>query len=262
MKLVCLIGLAVMPLLLAFPSIGACAVPDEIVYYGAENDRPMVADAWQPELVEIKTDACVYFTIRTPAAGFSIAEREAIVLQRLIEVMSSGKISPVYVDEVRGAPTVYVDKIRIVTVYPQDVAASGAANAWALAEQWADGIRKGLLATAPSTCFGGPPVYTVAIGNQVFFRLTDPMGNATVRARGKEADAALTSIAGNFNPDMVRQAPRADGGIDIIYGCCTTIVTVTPADAKSKGMSVKALADAWVANIKTGLPKVSGALCN
>lgn len=261
MKRVCLLGLALVPLVLALPSIGACAVPDEIVYYGAEDQRPMVADAWQPDLVEIKTDSFVYFTIRTPAAGFSIAEREAIVLQRLIEVMSSGNISPVYVDEVRGAPTVYVGKIRIVTVYPQDVAASGAANAQALAWQWADGIRKGLLATAPSTCFAGPPVYTVAIGNQVFFRLTDPMGYETVRARGKVTDAALAAIAGNFDPDLVGQAPRADGGIDITYGA-DTIVTVTPADARSKGMSVNALANAWVANIKAGLPKVSGALCD
>lgn len=263
MRSVCLIILALFALTLVLPGLGLCAVSDEVVFYGEESYRPLVADAYQPEVAEIKTDGFVYFTIRTPAAGYSIAERESIVLQRLIEVMSSGSIAPVYVDEVRGAPTVYVGRFRIVTVYPADVVACGAANARALAEQWADGVRKGLLRTAPSACFGGSALYTVAIGNQVFFRLVDPMGYGNVRRRGQEVDRALSDIAGNFNPQMVHQLPAGpDGSITIQYGCCKPIVTVTPADAQPRGMTVQALADAWVANLKAGLPRVTGAICN
>lgn len=236
-------------------SVGYAVVPDEIVLWGDENDRPATNAAnYNPTTAEIKINANVFFEIRTPAAGYSVAEREAIVLKRIIEVFSRGKISPVYVDSVRGHPTIYVDRIRLVTVYPEDVACYGAISAWALAEKWADGVRKALLLTAPSSCFGGPPTYTVAIGGKVFFRLIDPRGYENVRQRGRAVDRQLALIVSDFAPELVWTMPVHSGIAVTVKG--KLVVVATPGDAYPRGMTVQALASAWAGNLRRVMPIV------
>jgi hypothetical protein len=142
-------------LTLAASAVGWCIVPDEIVLYGDDTDKPPTnAAAYHPTSANIEINGVIYFTIRSPAVGYTVAERETIVLKRLVEAMSCSSLPPVYVDAVRGRPTVYIGKIRLITVYPQDVAAAGAASDWDLANQWAAGVRAGLLRTAPSRCVG------------------------------------------------------------------------------------------------------------
>lgn len=242
------------------PAVGLCAVEGEIVVYGGEADRPLTTPAYAPEVAEVAINSYLFFRLRTPAAGYSVAEREVIVLQRLVEVMSSGKISPVYVDEVRGAPTVYVGKFRVVTVYPADVVADGAASARALAEVWADKIHKGLLATAPSTCFGGPPVHLVSLGDKVLFRLVDPMQYESVRRRGEEVEKRIAAIAAQFDPAHLSTQAGQGGQVHILYRG-DVVVTATPVDARARAAaSVQALADAWAANMRTVLGQAGGAL--
>jgi len=147
--------LLTLSLMLAASAMGWCVVPDEIVLFGDDTCKPPTNSAnYRPTSADIQINGAIYFTILTPAAGYSVAERETIVLQRIVEAMSGNGMPPVYVDTVRGRPTVYVGKIRLITVYPQDVAAAGAASDWSLAGEWAAGVRAGLLRTAPSRCVG------------------------------------------------------------------------------------------------------------
>lgn len=147
--------LLILCLTFAASALAWCAVPDEIVLFGDDTDKPPTNAAnYHPTSAPIEINGAVYFTILTPAAGYTVAERETIVLKRLVEAMSADTLPPVYVDTVRGRPTLYVGKIRLITVYPQDVAAAGAVSDWALANEWAAGVRAGLLRTAPSRCVG------------------------------------------------------------------------------------------------------------
>lgn len=260
MRVLLAAGLIALSIAILLPTLGFCAVEGEIVMYGGQNDRPLTTPAYAPDIADVKINSTLYFRIRTPAAGYSVAEREIIVLQRIVEVMSSGKISPVYVDEVRGAPTVYVGKYRIITVYQADVAAEGAANAQALAEVWADRIEKGLLATAPSSCFGGPPYYNVGIGDKVLFRLVDPMRFESVRRRGEEVDKRLAAIVAQFDPEWITTKVGQMGRVHVLYRG-DIIVTATPKDAHMRGAaSADALANAWAANLRTVLSQIGGAL--
>jgi len=245
-------------LALLLPTWGLCAVADEVVILGDENEKPPVnAKAYDPATADIKIDGVLFFRIRTPAIGYSVAEREVIVLKRLVAVMSSGRIPPVSVDAVRGKPTVYAGKYRIVTVYPVDVQAAGMPDAQILAEKWADGIYKGLLATAPSNCFGSAPFYQVAIGSQVFFRLMDAYVYESLRARGENVDRRLTGIASAFKPGLVSTLPVRDGGVSVLYDG-RAIVTATPADARARTVgSTQALADAWANNLCRLMPAVA-----
>ncbi len=254
MKALYLAGAAVVALMVLIPTTGVCMVADEICLYGHGDDRPLTdVRAYDPSIADVAIDAFLFFRIRTPAAGFSVAEREIIVLQRLVEVMSSGIIGPVYVDEVRGAPTVYVDKFRLVTVFPCDVVACRATSAHALAQQWADSIRKGLLMTAPSNCFGGVQSYSVGIGAAVFFRLVDPMGYDTVQQRGQAVDRRIAKIAASFQPSLVKTKAGAVGSVNVMYGD-DILVTATPLDAHARQMpNAKALAEAWAKNLRAGL---------
>lgn len=244
-------------IVLMLGGLGAvCAqVPGEIVLWGDENCKPPTnAEKYDPERAAIAIDAALFFEIRSPAVGYSVAEREAIVLKRIIEIFDRGKIAPVYVARVRSAPSIYVDKVRLVTVYPEDVASYGARDAWTLAEQWAEGIRKGLLLTAPSHCFGTAPLYRVAIGGKLFFRLIDPAGYEDVRQRGRVVDARLAAIVSEFDPSLVALM-RVPQGVAVTFDG-QVVVVATPGDAKPRGVSVDALAAAWAENLRRIMPLV------
>ena len=138
------------------PGQGCCdsgARSGDIVYWAGPEDKPSDnTAAYHPTETEINIGAIHFFTINTPAAGYSVAQRETLVLKRLTELFSACKLGPVTVKSVRGKPTVYVSNVRLITVYPQDVAASGASSADVLAENWAQGVRDAILKTAPTNC--------------------------------------------------------------------------------------------------------------
>ena len=145
------------------PGQGCCesgARSGDIVYWASPEDKPSDnTAAYHPTETDINIGAIHFFKINTPAAGYTVAQRETLVLKRLTEVFSACKLGPVTVKHVRGKPTVYVSNVRLITVYPQDVAASGAPSAEALAQSWAQSVRDAILKTAPTNCV---PVHILA----------------------------------------------------------------------------------------------------
>ena len=124
----------------------------EIKIWGGLSEKPKTSDKYQPNRADIGIGRFGMFTIHRPAAGFSIAEREVVVYNRLVEILSQGPVNSaaVCVRKVRSAPTVYVGRYRLVSVYRQDVKAAGAGGQEELARKWAKGIAVVLPQVAPA----------------------------------------------------------------------------------------------------------------
>jgi hypothetical protein len=112
--------------------------------------------AYQPTEADIAINNAFFFRIRTPAAGFTVAEREKTINERLVAILSCHKPGPVTIAPVRGKPTLYVDGVQLVTVYPQDVAANKAQCPWSVARTWAKNLREGLPKVMPGAHPTGP----------------------------------------------------------------------------------------------------------
>ena len=135
-----------MTLIAAFLLVGAglgCALAQERQY-----EEPTEAD--------IAIDNSLFFVLRTPAAGFKVVEREKLVNARLVEILSCHRPGPVTISPINGKPTIYVDGVKLVTVYPRDVEANKAKCMMALAESWAANLRAGLPRVMPGQNPDGP----------------------------------------------------------------------------------------------------------
>jgi hypothetical protein len=222
----------------------------QIVLWGDLNDKPVTNAAdYNPTEAEIRIGDVLFMVIRTPAAGYTVAEREAVILKRLVAIYESGKIAPVVVTPVRGRPTIAVNNIRLVTVYPRDVRTALDGDVWALARHWAEGIREGLLLTAPSNCFPEGPTCAVMFRGKPVCRLLEPDGYANVRQRGLEVDGRLAAIEGSFDPGLL--ATGETGGGTVVTYDGRPLVTATVVDARGAAYpSTTALAAAWVDRIK------------
>jgi hypothetical protein len=124
----------------------------EIKIWGGLSEKPKTSDKYQPSRADIGIGSFGMFTIHRPAAGFSIAEREVVVYNRLVEILSQGPVNPgaVHVRKVRSAPTVYVGRYRLVSVYRQDAKAAGVACQAGLACKWSKSIANALPQVAPA----------------------------------------------------------------------------------------------------------------
>ena len=109
---------------------------DEAVISGDLHDKPTTCGPAMRK-ADIGIGGYHLFTIRTPAAGFTIAERERVVYMRLTRVISINLPLPYRwrVAKIRGKPTVYAGEYRLITVYPRDARAAGCTS-MALAKQW------------------------------------------------------------------------------------------------------------------------------
>ena len=130
---------------------GAIAQKEEIKILAGDHEKPITDAAFIPEEFDIGVSGELFLRIRANAAGFTAAERARIVEARIVYALSYGDLDPnaVTIRPVRGAPTIYVGNIRVITVYPADVEAAGAASRHALAQAWAEQIRCCLRAVAP-----------------------------------------------------------------------------------------------------------------
>lgn len=117
----------------------AMAQKEEIKILAGEDEKPVTNARQVPDVFDIGIGGELFFRIRTSAAGFTAAERARIVDARLVYAISHGSLDPesVSIKPVRGKPTIYVDNIRLVTVYPSDVKAAGARSMQELARSWA-----------------------------------------------------------------------------------------------------------------------------
>ena len=97
-----------------------------------------------------------FFDILTPAAGYTVDERQKLVNGRLIDIFAAGRPGPVTVSCIRGKPTIFVNGVKLITVYPRDAAAAGAKCTQCLAAKWAARVAEGLPRVWPGCRFPTP----------------------------------------------------------------------------------------------------------
>lgn len=126
-------------------------VEGEVKILAGEDEKPVTDAKYVPDVFDIGINGEMFFRIRAEAAGFSAAERARIVNTRLVYIISYAPIDPesVHIEPVRGKPTIYVGNVRLITVYPSDVEATGARSMEHLANIWAASTACCLRALAP-----------------------------------------------------------------------------------------------------------------
>jgi hypothetical protein len=128
-----------------------CCSGPEVKVWGSAESKPKTSDKYTPDQAIIGIGRFDILTLHGGAVGFSIPEREVIVYNRLVEVLSNGPVnaSAVCVKKVRSAPTVFVGNYRLISVYARDAKAAGLTQQ-ALAEKWAQAVASVLPQVAPT----------------------------------------------------------------------------------------------------------------
>jgi hypothetical protein len=229
--------------------------PGEIVIYGDDKDKPKTNDQWNPEKLDIAVDNGYFFTILTPAIGYTIPQRETIVYKRITEILSTNPLAPVTVGKVRGRPTVWVGDIRLVTIYPVDAKVAGVSEG-DLAEQIAAHTRAALKKVAPTRFALGPSTYDVAVGGTLLFRLADKDGFRWVPERGQQIERRVVELLTKGKlPTLTTQARGQDTSI-LANG--ELLLTVTQGDLAAVGNGTTLdLANAWIKNLETVWPRLT-----
>ena len=232
---------------------------NEIVISGDLNDKPATRGP-EMEKAAISIGAYLLLTIRTPAAGFTVAERERIVYERLTEILSYERMDAgnFMLTDVRGKPTLRVGQYRLITVYPRDAEAAGTSSE-ELAATWLASLRTNLPEVAPINAVEPMPTYDVAVGGALLFRLRDVNGFATLSARGAVVDSRLIEVVSKDGtaPISVRPIAEEHG----VYVGEQRIVTATTKDAELAGaVDTEELAEAWAENLTKARPLIKAGL--
>jgi hypothetical protein len=227
----------------------------EIALYAGPNDRPKVNAKWTPDKLNVSVDNGYFFTIAAPACGYSVAERETIANQRITEALSVDPLAPVTICKIRSAPTIWVGRVRIITVYEQDAAAAKVPQD-ELARQWAAHIATTMKKVAPTDFVLGPSTYKVAVGGIFLFRLADKDGYGRVWDRGKELERRIDDLlSGHKLPCLTTETRGADTSI-LANG--KLLVTATVADAVNNNADGSAaLAATWIKTLQAAWPKMA-----
>lgn len=264
--------------------LGTQAVAAEIVIYGDDTEKPLVPTGFSPSEILIGVDAAEFFVLKTAAAGYTLPERARIVDMRITEVLSRRIVGPVTVQRLRGRPTIYVGPVRLVTVYPEDVAASSARSAAALAQAWAAGVRAALPKVMPGGVrassvppaggvaaggpvpAGGPAAESagaaphagdVALGGKLLFTLRWANGFESLAERRAAVDRRVTAaLSARCRP--VSLVPAADGAV-AIHANGMLIVEATGPDAAAFGKTTQELAREWASNLEDALALIAAA---
>jgi hypothetical protein len=228
----------------------------EVVIWGDVADAPRVpsADVFSPHAMDIGVNGVSFFTLRAPAAGFSIAQRARALDARIAEILSRRVCGPVVVRTIRGKPTIYVGPIRLVTVYPEDVRAAGACCAFHLARAWAASVAAGLRRVMPGLAGPVSGLYTVALNNQLLFRLRWSDGYPSVARRGRVVEQRVAEALSRRAREVSLTATR-DGCVVLADG--QPVVEATWKDAELAGTSPQALATSWAANLRRALSLIA-----
>ncbi len=231
----------------------------ETVISGNLNEKPATRG---PELekADIAIGNFLLLTIRNPAAGFTVAERERIVYLRLTEVISNERVDPdnFRLIEVRGKPTICVGKYRLITVYPNDAEAAGCSSE-ALAQKWLANLRANLPYVAPCASAGAPVTYDVGIGGVLLFRLRDLSDFATLRQRGAAVESRLVEVVSKDGVLPITVQPI--GEEHAVYVGQQRIVTATEKDAKlARLKGTQQLAQSWADNLSKARPIIKAGL--
>jgi hypothetical protein len=116
-----------------------------------------------PTQMDIAIGNYKFFDILTPAAGYTVDQRQKLVNERLIDIFEAGQPKPVTVSCIRGKPTIFVNGIKLVTVYPRDAAAAKAKCTQCLAAKWVARVAEGLPRVWPGCRFPTQPTAAAAV---------------------------------------------------------------------------------------------------
>jgi len=233
---------------------GAQAGQEEVVIWPHAVDKPKAPETFSAQAYEVGVNGVTFFVLRASAAGYRLIERAYIADLRLTEVLSRRLTGPVVVKPIRGRPTVYVGPVRVITVYPSDVAACRAKSADELASKWAEALREGLPRVVPGARVGVSRVYEVAVNNHLLFRLRAAAGYPNLKARGAVVEQQVVEALSR-RAKVVTCAPTMHGvGI---YADGVLVVEVTEEDAAAVKSSPAAVAEVWASNLRGALGLIS-----
>lgn len=226
----------------------------EVVIWGSSAEKPSLPESLSLKAYDVAVNGVVFFTIRAPAAGYTVAQRGYIADLRITEVLSRGLAGPIVIKYIRGKPTIYVGPVRVITVYPQDAAAWGVGSAAVLAETWAWNLHKNLPKVVPGVVQRGPAVYEVAVNNCLLFRLRSAAGYPSLRARGADVEQKVVEVLSR-GARAVTCAPTARGvGV---FADGVLVVEATEADGRLVTLRPGDLAESWAENLRAALKHVS-----
>jgi len=246
-----------------------CPKGPELKIWGSLDSKPKIAQGYEPQTVEIGIGAYKLLELRGAAAGYTLPEREVAVYNRLVEALSQGALAPedICVGQVRSAPTIYVRNVRLVSVYAKDAEAVKMTQA-ALAQAWRDrlaevlpkitAVTKELVTTPTLAAQEAVPVYDVAVGGTLLFRLHGPDGYPTVRSRALAVEDKIVQMLsdGKYVPTVARPEPVGKQWV-VMFGK-VRLVTVTNADAAASKTTPQVLAGIWADKINAQLAKLKG----
>lgn len=254
-----------------------CPQGREVKIWGGLDSKPKVAEGYQPQTARIGIGSFHLLELPGPAAGYTVAEREVAVYNRLVEVISHGPVTAdkICVGRVRSAPTIYVGGYRFVSVYARDVAGTGMTQEQ-LAQQWRNRLAEvlpkitaatpgpmvaapGGAASAPVTGSATAPsnTYEVAVGGVFLLRLRDKNGCDSLEMRGEKVEKSVVRMLSDGRKGrLTAQAVQKGGEWTVEYGD-VQVVTATAADAAANGnMTTEALAKQWADTLNAALTKM------
>lgn len=244
---------------------GKCPPGRELKIWGSLDSKPKTAESYKPDKVDIGIGSYKLLELRGPAAGYTLAEREVAVYNRLVEALSIGQVTPgmICVGKVRSAPTIYVGPVRFISVYVQDATAAGTTQE-ALAQAWRDRLAEVLpKITVPTGdrvgAAGGPGgAYEVAVGGVLLFRLRGADGFASTAARGQAVEAQIVNMLSDGKyKGTTATAVAVDGDWVVMFGK-VHVVTATAEDAAPNGTTPEKLAKSWAAKLNQSLSRLKG----
>ena len=258
-----------------------CPQGPEMKLWGSLDSKPKIADSYDPDKVEIGIGSYKLLELTGPAAGYTLAEREVAVYNRLTEALSIGPVTPgmICVGRVRSAPTVYVGPVRFVSVYAKDAAAVGLTQEQ-LAWQWRDRLAQVLPkitaptagevpetaapgaaaapAVAPDQALMTGQVYEVAVGGILLFRLRGKDGFDSLEARGLAAEKQIVRMLSDGSYNKATAAPQAVDGQWVVMFGNQRVVTATAEDAAANKATPEQLVTSWSARLNSLLPTLKG----
>lgn len=238
----------------------SCPTGREVKIWGGLDSKPKTSDQYQPEAVKIGIGSFNMFEIERGAAGYSLAEREVAIYNRLTEILSKGPARPesVCIGRVRSAPTIYVGPYRLVSVYKHDAVAAGMTQE-ELAEKWRGGIAEVLPKVASANVAPKSPLYgsyEVAVGGTFLFRFRDRDGYESTEKRGLDVEKRVADMLSDGRKGrLTAQAVEENGEWIIRYGELK-LLTVTSDDATLNCSTRPILAQRWANDLNVALLKL------
>ncbi|MCX7599951.1 MAG: hypothetical protein N2512_13950 [Armatimonadetes bacterium] len=227
---------------------------EEVVIWGSAAEKPALPENLSVASYEVGVNGVSFFIVRAPAAGYTVAQRGYIADLRITEVLSRGLTGPVLIKWIRAKPTIYVGPVRIITVYPSDVAAWGVGSGAKLASMWARALRENLPKVVPGARKSALAVYQVAVNNCLLFRLRTAANYPSLKGRGAAVEQQVVEAMSRC-ARTVTCAPTANGvGV---FADGILVVEATPDDARAAKLTTAALAEVWAANLRAALKRVS-----